>query len=82
MEAYKTTCPDCGNVRFWSGYKTGVGKTPEQLQKMSEDLRTCTRCGSKEATTELDHESETGRAYDEMNDALVHLIAEAMNKTK
>lgn len=66
MEAYKTTCSHCGHVRFWSGYKTGFGKTPEQLAKMSKDQTTCVKCDATDATTELDHESERGKLMDEM----------------
>lgn len=78
MEAYKTTCPDCGHVRFWVGYKTGLGKTPEQLEKMKRDSVTCVRCGSTSAQTDLDRESETGQAYDEMDRHAASMIAEIL----
>lgn len=80
MEAYKTTCPDCGNVRYWVGYKTGLGKTPEQLQRMRDDAITCVRCGSKKANTELDRESETGKVYDEMDGFAVNIIVDLISQ--
>lgn len=74
MEAYKTTCPDCGNERFWTGYKTGIGKTPEQFQQMQEEKTTCKTCGSKNAKTELDRESEFGQDLEESYRSLAELI--------
>ncbi len=63
MEAYKTTCTECGHVRFWVGYKTGIGKTPEQLAQMHRNQTTCVACGSTNARTGLDEETEIGKAY-------------------
>lgn len=80
MEAYKTTCPDCGHIRFWVGYKTGIGKTPAQLQRMQSDAVTCVRCGSTNAKTDLDCETETGRAYDEANRFAAKMIAGIINR--
>ena len=37
MEAYKMKCNSCGRARNWVGYKTGLGKTPEQLQEMRKE---------------------------------------------
>ena len=74
MEAYKTICPDCRNIRFWVGYKTGLGKTPEQLQRMRDSAITCARCGSKNAKTELDRESETGKIYKEMDNFVAKIL--------
>lgn len=77
MEAYKTVCPDCGHVRFWVGYKTGIGKTEEQLRQMHEEETTCESCCSKNAKTELDHESLTGRTVDEGIRSLIpHILPE------
>ena len=76
MEAYKTTCPDCEHVRFWVGYKTGLGKTPEQLKMMQEEETTCVGCGSKRAKTGLDFESETGKEFSESANFLAQVIAE------
>jgi len=76
MEAYKTTCPDCGNVRFWTGYKTGLGKTFAQLQKMENDAHVCIKCGSDKAVTELDRESENGKIYNEMDNLVANTIAD------
>lgn len=76
MEAYKTTCPDCGYVRDWVGYKTGIGKTPQQLQKMRDDRVTCVRCGSKNASTQLDRESKTGKVFGEMDDCAANILVD------
>lgn len=53
MEAYRTKCqePDCGHERSWVGFKTGIGKTPEQLAQMRRDQTVCVRCGGKVKTT-------------------------------
>ncbi|MBI3305201.1 hypothetical protein HYZ80_02690 [Candidatus Parcubacteria bacterium] len=80
MEAYKTTCADCGHVRFWVGYKTGIGKTPEQLRAMEEEMVTCVACGSKQATTDLDHETEAGKTFDAQAQMLVQAIAGLLRK--
>lgn len=61
MEAYKTTCGKCGHIRFWTGFKTGLGKTDEQLAEMHRQETTCVKCGSTDARTELDMETEDGR---------------------
>lgn len=76
MEAYKTTCPDCGHVRFWVGYKTGLGKTPKQLARMEKELITCIECGSTNADTNLDRESEAGKMFDESYKLLAETIAD------
>ena len=80
MEAYKTVCPDCGYVRFWVGYKTGCGKTPEQLEQMRNESITCKNCGLTRAETELDHESKTGRILDEQTKLIFQALAEALTK--
>ena len=62
MEAYRTTCHDstkCGFVRTWIGYKTGIGKTPEQLAEMKREETTCIKCGGK-ANTKLDERGLVG----------------------
>jgi len=66
MEAYKSTCPDCKAVYFWTGFKTGLGKTPEQLEQMKRDETVCKKCGSTRLKTELDMESEAGRDMQEV----------------
>lgn len=56
MEAYKTKCRDaekCGFERPWIGFKTGIGKTSEQLAKMQKDQSTCIKCGGP-ADTQCD----------------------------
>ena len=65
MEAYKSTCPDCKVVYFWTGFKTGIGKTPEQLEEMERKRTVCRECGSKMLKTELDMESEMGKDLQE-----------------
>ncbi|MBI2450557.1 MAG: hypothetical protein HYV47_03420 [Candidatus Nealsonbacteria bacterium] len=80
MEAYKTICPDCGHVRFWVGYKTGIGKTPEQLQAMHDARITCVKCGSKKANTELDRESEAGQVYGESYKYAAGMIADILKQ--
>lgn len=65
MEAYKTTCSHCHHVRNWTGYKTGLGKTPEQLEQMIIDHTTCESCGATDAKTELDNESPMGQLVNE-----------------
>lgn len=77
MEAYKTTCqnPVCKYERFWVGYKTGLGKTPEQLEQMGRNEKTCRKCGATNATTELDRETEIGRAYGEHTAHAAQMIA-------
>jgi hypothetical protein len=67
MEAYKMKCNNCGRTRNWVGYKTGLGKTPEQLKEMEREETTCQYCDSKNVQSNLDRESETGRGFDEMN---------------
>lgn len=54
MEAYKSMCPDCGKTYCWIGYKTGIGKTPQELEKINRDHTVCKYCGSKKLKTELD----------------------------
>lgn len=80
MEAYKTTCPDCSSVRYWTGYKTGIGKTPEQLEQMEINYKTCRKCGSTNAITDLDRESENGRTYGEQADFAAQFISGLINK--
>jgi len=65
MEAYKSTCPNCGAVYFWTGFKTGIGKTPAQLKQMKRDETVCKKCGSHKLKTTLDMESEAGQAMGE-----------------
>lgn len=66
MEAYKSYCPGCKETYYWTGYKTGIGKTEEQLRQMKRDETVCKHCGCTELKTVLDHESQAGRDQDEM----------------
>jgi hypothetical protein len=65
MEAYKSTCGSCGKEYFWSGYKTGIGKTEAQLAEMQKERTICKYCQAPGLKTELDHESEEGKLQDE-----------------
>lgn len=73
MEAYRTKCqePGCGFERTWIGYKTGFGKTPEQLAQMHREETTCIKCGGSAVTT-LDERGLVG-AMDARADALKFL---------
>ncbi|KKN96773.1 hypothetical protein LCGC14_0164170 [marine sediment metagenome] len=64
MEYYESHCPDCNATYRWVGYKTGIGKTPEQLAAMNRLHTTCERCGSTNLKTGLDHGSPEAQAYD------------------
>ena len=64
------TCKNCGKTRNWVGYKTGIGKTPQQLEQMKKDATICAFCGYDQNNSELDHESETGKALDEVYGAI------------
>jgi len=66
MEAYKSTCPDCKVVYYWTGYKTGIGKTSEQLEQMKKEQTICKKCGSDKLKTGLDFESEAGKEMQEI----------------
>lgn len=74
MEAYKSSCSKCGAVYFWTGFKTGIGKTPAQLEQMRRDQTVCRECGADGLKTGLDHESETGRVFDAQMNSLVNVI--------
>ncbi len=74
MEAYESRCPDCGKTYTWVGYKTGIGKTPEQLAQMKRDRTVCRYCGSTKLQTGLDHKSEAGRRQDAACGFLAELL--------
>ena len=80
MEAYKSTCPTCHKTYFWTGYKTGIGKTPQQLAQMRKDDTTCRYCGSVGLKTELDHETENGQLLDDQMDSAVGIIKQFLGK--
>jgi hypothetical protein len=75
VEAYKTVCKDskCGHVRFWSGYKTGLGKSDQQLEQMQRDQELCIQCGQP-AKTELDMESHQGQALSAQAQLFIALL--------
>lgn len=79
MEAYKSTCKSCGAIYFWTGYKTGLGKTEAQLKAMRQRETICRECGAEGLKTELDRESETGKAYDEMDRHAAELIGQIIS---
>jgi hypothetical protein len=80
MEVYRTTCPNCGYIRTWVGYKTGIGKTEAQIEKMQRDAITCINCGSQEATTELDRESGAGKAFGEADALVANIICDILKQ--
>lgn len=51
MEAYKTTCTDCGSTYGWIDYKTA-----EQPTQDKKDETVCKFCNSKNLKTEVDDE--------------------------
>ncbi|MCD4761617.1 hypothetical protein K8R32_01530 [bacterium] len=54
MEAKKTTCPDCGHIRYWTSRRERLlEQTPELLAQIEKKERTCARCGSINAETDL-----------------------------
>ena len=61
MEAYKSYCPDCKKTYYWQGFKTGIGKTQQQLNEMKNKSTTCKHCNSTSLETTLDHDSEAGK---------------------
>jgi len=72
MEANKSKCLDCGAVYTWTGFKTGLGKTKEQLLEMSRKDHTCRHCGSKMLIT--------GLSWDGYNDAAKYEVNERYNQ--
>ena len=71
MEFYKSTCADCGKSYSWIGYKTGIGKTAEQLAaKYIRDQTICKYCGGK-LQTELHTSPETREQYKEIGKMLL-----------
>ena len=80
MEAYKSTCDNCGSSYSWAGYKTGLGKTEEQLQQMQKKHHICRSCGSANLKTEVDRESTMGRVFGTQEDLLIQTIGEFISK--
>jgi len=66
MEAYKSFCPTCKITYSWQGAKTNFGKTPEQVVQRHKKLTICKECGAEGLKTDLDHESDVGKEYDEI----------------
>jgi hypothetical protein len=81
MEAYKSTCPDCKAVYFWTGFKTGIGKTAEQLADMNRRQSVCQKCGSTKIKTELDMESEVGIDLQDQYSFVADIITNAVRKS-
>ncbi|OGH92575.1 MAG: hypothetical protein A2534_00675 [Candidatus Magasanikbacteria bacterium RIFOXYD2_FULL_39_9] len=75
-------CNSCGRARNWVGYKTGLGKTPEQLQEMRKEETTCKFCGSKNVECDLDRESETGQDFGEMDNFAASIILSIIGQRK
>ena len=53
MESYKSKCMDCERIYSWTGCKTGIGKSKEQLLEMAKQSHTCKYCNSKMLITDL-----------------------------
>ena len=53
MENYQSHCPACNATYRWTGYKTGIGKTPEQLEQMHLEQTVCRECGSPRLKTDV-----------------------------
>ena len=83
MEAYRMTCNACGRTRTWVGYKTGSGKTPQQLEEMRREQTTCKYCGSQNVESGLDRESEIGQDFGEVDTfaaaIIISLISQRSN---
>jgi len=77
MERYESTCsnPKCRHRWQWWGYKSGLGKTPAQLEDMKKAGKTCPVCHCP-ATVGLDHTSPEGQMMDESMASLVNFLAE------
>jgi len=45
MESYEFKCGSCGAQYRYVGFKTGIGKTPEQLKQMADERHVCRECG-------------------------------------
>lgn len=54
-EYYRSKCFDCELEFTWIGYKTAIGKTEEQLERMHRDQTICHLCGSSNFKTKLDY---------------------------
>lgn len=77
MEYYESTCGACGRTYQWIGYKTGLGKTPEQLEGMRRRQTTCRYCGSEGLETGLDR---TSPEAVETEQAMAELLVGALNE--
>lgn len=77
MEYYESKCKACGHIWQWTGYKTGIGKTPAQLEAMSKAGKTCPKCNG-EAQVGLDHTSPEAKALD---GALVDVVKSLFGKS-
>lgn len=73
MEYYESKCTVCKHTWRWTGYKTGIGKTPEQLEQMSKAGKTCPSCGGN-AEVGLDHTSENAQAMDALYGSIIDSI--------
>lgn len=74
MEAYKTSCGDCGQDNFWTGSKSGMNLDAEGWARQQEKSETCQSCGSKNVQTGLDHETDLGRTLDRQVETVVALL--------
>lgn len=80
MEAYKSTCPDFNQTYFWTGFKTGLGKTPAQLAAMKKRDTVCKYCGSNNLKTTIDRETEVGKSYGETYEVAAKEIGQILTR--
>jgi hypothetical protein len=63
MEPYRSYCPHCKSEYTWTGYKSGIGKSKEQLEQMEKDHSVCRSCGHDGLITELDFGDSIAHKY-------------------
>ncbi len=84
MIALKGTCRHCDKVYYWTDYKTGLGKTEQQLADMKYRQTHCKFCDAPGLCVEPDEETETGKVYAECEkhaaDMVTGLIKEMMDE--
>ena len=77
METYHSRCPKCGIVSR-TDYKTGIGKTKEQLEAWAKRRETCPRCGGPAKELTIAEERAEGIEPDPVYKAAAGLIADAL----
>jgi RNA polymerase subunit RPABC4/transcription elongation factor Spt4 len=67
MESYRSYCPHCNSEYTWTGFKTGIGKSQEQLDQMKKDHNVCRKCNKEGLKTELDFGSSIAHKFQNSN---------------